>query len=598
MSDDPIPVRYVLYAHYGAFERDDLISHDRGVPVDDFNGVRHLRDHLRGLRELLTTPGHEGMLVLFYAPGFEEFLAGVAHGLDDTSLLRDSKRLRFAQDVARVVHRDVRREGLEGRVRFLTSLDLRAIIGRVNTIFADQFRRLFVGPAQGIRYDTPKIVEAILRLRLLGNGVPVLRLDHDVIFSGRNSAIGDLGLFKAVACAVRAYQLRLAQPSVSTFLLSASYNAQALRRPVDDLDRFEAWSQAFATRVYPALTADPHAVRGICERPSEERDALWNTYVTRHLNESLVRRYYGLKDDPASLQVEGTSGLTSVGAHPIFAVISGALLCLSEGAILDLPPFSNFRNNVMWIDDHLKYSLHRAMNHFTSGETLTLAEPGLSDARLDDVSVTKARPPVSNLPAYIFGTYLPTLLWGTIVDAWITADPILKCRVGTLSRPDQKRWREARAQQQHNAPLPRAMLEVLRVGHFGTDAEDELNDALQRETVNRIETVRQLWSRLETRDERTFASYWARGEVKETFGTKCFEGCQDNLWEGIASGRPIDQPIRTSSDLSASMAEKVRDLREDAITYVHWTIAWPKFVQIVRSVRQGDFMGDLIWVPQ
>src|SRR5207253_1420952 len=138
----------------------------------------------------------------------------------------------------------------------------------------------------------------------------------------------------------------------------------------------------------------------------------------------------------------GVSGLTSIGAHPLYAVISGALLCLSEGAILDLPPFSNFRNNVMWIDDHLKYSLHRAMYHFTSGETLN-SEPGLSDARLDDVRVTKARPGISALPAYVLGTYLPTLLWGAIMDAWITNDPILKCRAGSLSEGDRNRRRAA-----------------------------------------------------------------------------------------------------------------------------------------------------------
>jgi hypothetical protein len=125
--------------------------------------------------------------------------------------------------------------------------------------------------------------------------------------------------------------------------------------------------------------------------------------------------------------------------------------CL-KGAILDLPPFSNFGSNVMWIDDHLKHSLHRALNHFTSGETLNLPDPGLSDARLADVMVVKARPSVDNLPSYVFEVYLPTLLWGSVLDAWITHDPILKCRFLSLGPNGQKRWRGPRLGVQSSSP--------------------------------------------------------------------------------------------------------------------------------------------------
>src|SRR5205085_5341204 len=175
-------------------------------------------------------------------------------------------------------------------------------------------------------------------------------------------------------------------------------------------------------------------------------------------------------------------------------------------AILDLPPFSNFRNNVMWIDDHLKYSLHRAMHHFISDEPLNL-EPGLSDARLDDVSVTKARPSVGKLPAYIFGNYLPTLLWGAIMDAWITKDSILKCRVGKLDPAAEVLLRKAKEQQDKAplAPLPKAMLKALSVGHFSSKDEDNLRETLKQTAVKRIEEVRQCWAKLKRDDQNTFA---------------------------------------------------------------------------------------------
>lgn len=614
MSDESISAKYVLYSHYGYKDKEDFKAYQSGTPLEDLEGVRYLFEHLRGLKELLTSPGHEGILVLFYAPGYERFLEGLAHPEDDRQLLADKQpeenvaqyedrlRLRFARDVAECIQRRLAQEDLADRVRFLTSLDLRVVLGRVNAVAAGEFRRFFIGPARGLRYDSPKVVEAILRLRVLGNGVPVLRLDHDVIFRGKNKDIGDLGLFKAVACAVRAYQLRLAEPTVSTFLFSASYNARALLYPNGNMDPFEAWGRAFATRVYPVLIADPVELRRISDLPEgtdEEmgwKNGEWNRYVATNLEPTLARRFYGLAPIAGRLEPVGTSGLTSIGAHPLYSVISGALLCLSEGAILDLPPFSNFGTNVMWIDDHLKYSLHRAMNHFTSGETLNL-EPGLSEARMDDVTVTKARPAVSGLPAYIFDVYLPTLLWGTIVDAWITSDPILKCRVKMLTREEeQQRWRAAR-DRQDQAPIPKAMLEALSMGRFESGSEERLKDNLRQIAAKRIEAVRQLWAGLSGNTGRAFASYWAEGNVRDVFGNGCFRGCPDSLWEGISPGRPLDQPIEQLADLPAPVALTVEHLVNDAAAYVHWTLEWPRFVQIVRSIRQGTFIGDLSWQP-
>ena len=592
-----MPIRHILYSHYGVYEESDYRAFMAGVTPEHFLGVKHLEIHLRGLRELLTTPGYEGLLVLYYAPGFAEFLTGIAHRQDQEQLMKNDS-LRFASAVAKCVRAKLVEARLDNRVRFITSADLRVILGQAHEISAEKFRRYFVGPARGIRYDTPKIVESIIRLRLLGNGVPVLRVDHDVPFrfGGGSKVAGDLALFKAVACATRAYHLRLADPTVSTFLFSASYNALALKESDADTDKFEAWSRAFATRVYPALIADPAAINDVMQLPADQQDRAWDEYVKqdKHMDEVLIRRFFGLCEDASTLKADDTNGLTAIGAHPLYAVISGALLCLSEGAILDLPPFSNFRNNVMWIDDHLKYSLHRALHHFTSGETLNL-EPGLSDARLDDVVVTKGRPAVSKLPLYVFGNYLPTLLWGTIMDSWITVDPILKCRVSSLlSARLKERWRTARSKEQ-TAPLPQAMLNALSAGHLKPEVEDDFREQLGASAVVRIEQVRQMWARLKRHGHKTFASYWAEGTVKADFPPACFTGCPHHLWEGIAPGRPLSEPISSLNDVAPPVADKVHELCEDAVMYIHWTLDWPNFVQIVRSVPQGTFSGDLSW---
>ena len=590
-----VTVKYVLYSHYGAYERSDFDKFKNGTAIEDLEGIIHLEKHLRGLKELLTTPGHEGLLVLFYAPGFAEFLSGIAHGNAIENLVQEHPSLKFADAFSNCVRSKLKDAKLSSRVRFATSIDLEVIFGQVHAIFAENFKKLFMGPAAGLRYDSSKIPEAILRLRLIGNAVPVLRLDHDVLFrfGKTHKVISDLGLFKAVTCSTRAYHLRLTDPTVSTFLFSASYNSHELKELPESKDPFNAWSKAFATRIYPALIADIDSIARIQSKNEEDRNLGWDEYVNNknNLDESLAKQFFGLRGSNLSLEADGTNGLTSIGAHPYHSVISGALLCLSEGAILDLPPFSNFQNNVMWIDDHLKYSLHRAMHHFTSEETLNL-EPGLSDARLDDITVTKERPTVSGLPGYVLGTYLPTLLWGTIFDSWITDHPIVKCRFSTLTEKERQKWLFMKSKE-HNAALPQAMLKALREGHFGDDAKQELRNNLWERAIDRIEEVRQLWAALKNGTNKSFAAYWAEGAVESQFPSECFEGCKNSLWEGISPNRPMDQKIKCQEDLSIAMYKKVSELVEDTVTYVLWALEWPKFAQIVRSVRQGTFIGDL-----
>src|SRR5215469_9064810 len=120
MTDEPPSVRHVLYSHYGAMEREDFAAYNAGASPDDLPGVQYLASHFRGLRELLTTPGHEGLLVLYYAPGFEEFLMGLSHGDDNDRILNQSGSLKFADAVARCVRARLKAAHLEDRVRFLT----------------------------------------------------------------------------------------------------------------------------------------------------------------------------------------------------------------------------------------------------------------------------------------------------------------------------------------------------------------------------------------------------------------------------------------------------------------------------------------------
>src|SRR5688500_17791021 len=91
-------VKYVLYTHYGHREADDFRAWSDGTPANELVGVRYLAGHLNGLHELLTSPAYEGILVMFYAPGFSDCLDGIAMGRARDELLAQNDRIRFAAD--------------------------------------------------------------------------------------------------------------------------------------------------------------------------------------------------------------------------------------------------------------------------------------------------------------------------------------------------------------------------------------------------------------------------------------------------------------------------------------------------------------------
>jgi hypothetical protein len=56
-------------------------------------------------------------------------------------------------------------------------------------------------------------------------------------------------------------------------------------------------------------------------------------------------------------------GVSFVGAPALRACISGSAFALSPGLTLDSPPFSHFRLNCMWVDDHTAVSAAKAFKH-------------------------------------------------------------------------------------------------------------------------------------------------------------------------------------------------------------------------------------------
>ena len=619
-ADYALPVRYVLYTHYPEThhpEGNDFIHYrDHGVMPRDLPGVRFLVKHLAGLRGLLTWPGYEGVLVLFYSPGLGECLEGIANHVPIKSLRNTFRELEFGKAVADHLHSVISHEypELVPRLRFFTANDLHKVFGRItNSDIADRLKVWMVGDTKGLRYDSPKIIEAIVRLRLLGSGVPVFRVDHDVLFRGEeNWDKKNLEFSSTIGSCLTAYQLRRDSPNLATFIFSASYDHKVLLDQEASGD-FHAWGRAYATRVFPALPIDEGLITATLEsihQGSEEARSLyqgpeldtktreieadaWDIYASKAFSQRLARQFFGF--DENAITTSDLAGVGRIGAHPMASVISGAMLYLSDGAILDLPPFSNFSLNVSWIDDHLKYCLHRELRHlrrplFRNDVRAAKKSDLLTYSKIDDVVVQKAgRKIAGDLRKYIFDVYLPTLLRGTVVDAWITPDPLLKYRLAELTQNEN---REALSGMlSGRAPmglLPSALQHALATCKFRHQDKSDLKRALKAAALQRISQVRTQWAALVDNSVETFAAVWARGAAQTL--------CPDLALE--YSGIVIDPTLPASANLtSPHLTDRIKDdlnqLVDDACNYIEWTRDWPTIVQVVRSIEQGTLRTDI-----
>ena len=604
---DDLPIKYVLYTHYShpaqqaEFNRWQQELGANPEAVRELEVYRFLARHFRGLWELLGSSAYEGLLVIFFDPGFAACLEGIAQKRTRDELQNSIPALRFAEVFRAAMDEDMRKHGrLRERVRIVTPLDLSDIFGRMDWTKAEKLRWWFIGPTTSIRYDTPKIVEAIVRVRLFGSGVPVFRLDWDVLFQGEDDKeVVDLGLFKATASCLRAYQLRRDDPRVTTFLCSAWYDVRGIRDPTR-ANTFEAWRGALATRIFPAIVVDrKRAQRAQTESQSSDpqvaKDA-WEKYAVDCFDVPLARRFYGLADDCFGI-ADYRQGIGYLGANPLASVVSGAYLCLSDSAILELPPFSSFGLNVSWIDDHLKYSLHRELRHLT---TVTLvAEPLLSDAKIDSIMVSKRRAPVTNLPAYALGSYLPTVLWGTVMDAWITAHPIVKFRPEGMNAEQRQQWNDVRRTGKSDGVLAGAIQAAIERAAPSSTERYALKERLFNEALKRITQVRREWAGLTSGRRETFASVWAKGTVRKHFPALTFPQLGGRCL-GMVARPSVSLDLEFTRD---NMAELINptllvdlfQLVDDAYEYIEWTLAWPVITQVIRSVEPGTLRTDLSW---
>ncbi len=563
-------VDFALFAHWDSAREESQMT--------------RLLDGKTELERLLEPEsGPQGVLFLWVDIGWVHTIEGVVETQDE----RD--------DIRMVSHEIPRALGnLSRRLRLITAPDLRSLLNYLRTRVGEQVFRWFVGEEGRPKYDSPKVVEAFIRIRALGGGTPLFRLDHDVLLPPESP--GSTGVTNSdVNLMLEHYSKRRLDPRSRNWVFSAGYEQNLATAA----GTFEDWSRAFATRVQPALVATEDLcglIRGhawdllspggdlIPSNSSVDAQSIIETAFVDSRDAGLVHAYYGLDQQSADLRLSSPPcGIARVGADPLHSVISGALLHLSTGAIYDLPPFSNFANAVMWVDDHLKYELHRAMGHFYGTEEL----PG----RVEDLPVKKGRSLIGqNAAAYIWCSYLPTLTLGIVMDYWIRGD---EGDAGSGELAELLSW--ALGRQGKRGP------------HSGLTAREALKrqSDLRAAAVRRLRVLHCEWTSLNANGRETMACVWARGGVDEAI-EKCGAIATDRL-NGESTGmglfeNSVDTPV-SSGDLEfhhlrKPMQRAIQDLIVDAIDYVHLALEWPDIIQTVRNHKKpGELKVDLQITP-
>lgn len=536
---------------------------------DTGNAWRQFEKYANDVGKILATARTSGMLMMFIEPGWLQLLNIIGQDFDPVSLSSDFNEIERRETQFEHIIRT--NKDLKGRARLITAKTLYPILNNIRGNRSGDtslnLRKYLVADNPGVRYDTTKVVEAIIRIRHLGTGIPVIRMDWDALFNPYTLQ-RDLPLVTRDipdTCEALAKDHH-----IYSYMISGSYETP--RQPHSQWS-INDFNTAFATRMFPALIPTRQVLnvlnnKLVCSKKgnkllsSKDGDLtqleLTNLSSAGLFDRDVMENYYGISTSGG--------GISSMGSKPNDSVISGAALVLSDGAILDLPPFSNFRWNVMWIDDYLKYELHKALGHFQG----KFGNPPIVPGRVDEhVFKDRLLAGQGNLRPYTLGVYIPVLFFGIIVDSWIRTD-------------------------QGKTPFVKTLEHSLRSGSFSQRDRADLESELKKLAIERINYVISEWRKLNTDTCKSFAALWVYSNRSEL--DNVMSGIlppPDDRWLGWGLLRTSSNTISTLDQLNPAVHKCIIELIEDMCNYVDWTLYWPNFVQSVRAVKSGSIPLDV-----
>ena len=430
-----------------------------------------------------------------------------------------------------------------------------------------------------LRYDSAKVVEAVIRIAHIGRNVPILRFDDDVVFSGcRQNAVDPY--------------TRAARTRQHIFNLCETYRDLS----EDSQVGYFMFSGPYAGS--EVSLGDGH----LTEDPSLSVEDLVNSFATRVVQVANVPQGPFHLGHPAIIDPRKAATflntLVQVGANPFGQVISGAGLCLSDSAVIDLPPFSNMRLHVMWIDDHLKYALHHELGHFGIHRRThhTARAPGVSFAQSRYGDREGGTPTLADVKWHI-QTYLMRLILGCVADAWLREVPELKMRL-----PERTDAAYQKLMTNVPGPYADALFGAVLSGNRDSAREnDRLRELLWQKARERLRTLEDLWS--SEHFHGTFLELFMRSPAArpdrrfDDFLPIAMRNGFSEAFTHLSENRPDFRLATTYDAGSLPLDLAISVLIEDFVEYFDFVIFWRHFVASVRlllNLRQGR--GHVLWM--
>jgi hypothetical protein len=583
MSDEPRTRLYGLCVHYGLKKDEDWTSNrDEPLRIRTQHVARKLGPDLRYLRKILekrkTEHGQywEGFAFIFLDMGWASLVDLSGEPVD---LLTFWNALSDAQtQIESAVRRDL--PNGEPREEIVTAkrlLDLiRNLQDRHNGPEGGRLKELLLGGSDAMKYDAPKVFEGVVRIANIGRAVPIFRFDDDVLFYGRRSqgANENHEADEAAGSLLRLcdhYQELLSDPRVHYFVYSGGYDEPS---------------------------------RGGVEKQNDLR--VVNGFATRVLHLTTIPK---MPSAPLQLSSETVwaflTGLYRLGANPYRQVISGAGLCLSDSAILDLPPFSNMHLNVMWIDDHLKYALHDELGHLgRHSRTHKRARVAGVTFKQLRAKTDAAKPAGFDLRDVLWHleTYMPRLVLGCVADSWLRETEKLKDETAELDDSSYKDLRDSVPGLyggNFNRVLPRDWRD--------STVKDDFKRALWKRAIQRLQDIERFCSRSEFAN--TFLCLFLDGgnhprwkdyapKLEDIPRLRMANGFRSDLRDlerkAAANTLPTGQPLGPNKKQDAlSLEESLAILIHDFVEYFTLVRFWPTFVQASRFLINQKDRDDL-----
>ena len=132
--------------------------------------------------------------MLFWHPGWIGLLNTVGYDFDPKVFAEKFEKAELEKEKIKQAFNGT---SLSDRIRLITAGDLYPIVNNLRgdrpRAEASRLRQFLDGNQPGTLYDTAKVVEAIVHLRNLGSGIPILRMDWDVLFDEKNLKENFLG---------------------------------------------------------------------------------------------------------------------------------------------------------------------------------------------------------------------------------------------------------------------------------------------------------------------------------------------------------------------------------------------------------------------